>query len=93
MFKEMKSNLGQACICVFPGPQGIEHNELLDSKVVFGGTDVGQVTQLYVQELFPSFLLATLPLCPTPASAKIILSFWGHGAKIPSTGFADEAPS
>lgn len=86
----MKSNLGQACFCVLQGLQGIKHNELLDSKVMFGDTDAEQVTKLCMQRAFPILLLVTLSLYPTPASAKIHCCLEPSG-KIPPTGLMDEA--
>lgn len=77
----MKNDLGQACFCVFQGLWGVWHNELLDSKVLFGGTDVEQVTKLCMQGSFPIRLLVTLSLYSTPTSAKSVLLFWGQRAK------------
>lgn len=73
MFTQMKSNLRQACFCVFQGLQGMEHNERLDSKVMFRGTDVEQVTKLCSQGSFPVWLLVTSSRHLTPTSAKTVL--------------------
>lgn len=77
----MKSGLGQARFCVFQGLWVVSHNELLDSNVPFGGTDVEQVTKLCTLGSFPIRLLVTLSFHPTPTAAKTVLLFWGQRAK------------